>query len=133
VQVTRQKALTFILLIAISATIAYGRDYAVRRKIDGYTVDIAINQNPPIVGKNVLRVVIKDPLGQYIANAPVTVNYYMAPMPGMASMNYTVKALPRDDGYNATMDLIMTGPWNITIRTSVAEKTLRVTVPIDVR
>jgi hypothetical protein len=130
---TGQRALIFTLLIMIGTSIAYGKDYAVRRKIDGYTVDIAINQNPPIVGKNVLRVEIKDPLGNYVSDISVTVNYYMAPMPGMAPMNYTVRALPRDKGYNVTMDLIMTGPWNITIRTKLAEKPFRLTVPIDVR
>ncbi len=130
---TEQKSLILVLLIMISASLAYGRDYAVRRKIDGYTVDIAIHQNPPIVGKNVMRVEIKDPLGKYITDTPVTVNYYMPPMPGMPPMNYTLKASPDDKGYNLTMDFIMRGPWNITIRTNVAEKPLRVTVPIDVR
>lgn len=31
----------------------------------------------------------------------------------MAPMNYTVQAASKGDGYTMTMDLIMTGPWNI--------------------
>jgi len=128
-----KKSLMVILLIFLGMSIAYGRDYAVRRKIDGYTVDVSINRNPPILGKNDLRVEIKDSLGKYVLNMPVTVNYYMPPMPGMPPMNYTVQASPRGSGYGVTMDLIMTGPWNIVIKVNTAGKPLRMTVPIDVR
>ncbi|MCX5806059.1 MAG: FixH family protein [Proteobacteria bacterium] len=128
-----RKSLTVIFLFIVGMSIAYGRDYTVRRKIDGYTVDVSINRNPPIVGRNDLRVEIKDLLGKYVLNMPVTVNYYMPPMPGMPPMNYTVQASSRGSGYGATMDLIMTGPWNIVIRANTEGKPLRMTIPIDVR
>ena len=96
-------------------------------------MDIAINRNPPIVGPNGLKVEVKDPQGKFAVNLPVTVNYYMPPMPGMPPMNYTVKAEPKGTGYQMTMNLIMTGPWNIVIRVALPNKTLRITVPIDVR
>jgi hypothetical protein len=128
-----KKSLLVILLIFVGMSIAHGRDYAVRRKIDGYSVDVSINRNPPILGKNDLRIEIKDPLGKHVLNMPVTVNYYMPPMPGMPPMNYTVKAPPGGSGYGATMDLIMTGPWNIVIKVHTAGKPLRMTIPIDVR
>jgi hypothetical protein len=51
----------------------------------------------------------------------------------MAPMNYTVQASPKGDGYLVIMDLIMTGPWNIVIKTNVAGKRLAATFPIDVR
>jgi hypothetical protein len=127
------RALIVIILIMVSIPQASGRDYSVRRKVDGYTLDIAINRNPPIMGKNDVHVEIKDPLGKNVLNAPVTVNYNMPPMPGMPPMNYTVKAFPRGSGYAMTMDLIMTGPWNIVIRANVPGKELRLTFPIDVR
>jgi hypothetical protein len=111
----------------------WGGDYKVRRTVEGHTLDIALNRNPPIMGKNDIRVEIKDARGQFVTNTLVTVNYYMPPMPGMPPMNYTLKATPHGSGYTATMDFIMTGPWNIAIRTTVAEKQLRLTVPIDVR
>ncbi len=123
----------FVLLILVSAVPAYAKDFAVRRNIDGYTLDVAINQNPPILGKNDLRVEIKDSTGTYVVGAPVTVNYFMPPMPGMPPMNYTVKASSRGSGYGATMDLIMKGPWNIVVKATVGGKQLRMTVLIDVR
>jgi hypothetical protein len=117
----------------IGVSTAQGRDYSVRRKVNGHTVDISINRNPPVLAKNDLRIEIKNPAGKHVTGLAVTVNYYMPPMPGMPPMNYTVKASPRDAGYHVIMDLIMTGPWNIVIRTIIDGKPLRVTVPIDVR
>ena len=121
------------LLIGVFATSADGRDFKVRRNLQGYTISVTMKQNPPILGKNDIKVEIKDSLGKYIVDAPVTVNYFMPPMPGMPPMNYRVKASPDGSEYSAIMDFIMKGPWNIVIRTSVAGKQLRMTVLIDVR
>ena len=85
------------------------------------------------MGKNEIRIEINDVRGQFVTNNLVTVNYYMPPMPGMPPMNYTLKAVPYGSGYIATMDFIMTGPWNIVVKASTAGKQLRLTVPIDVR
>jgi hypothetical protein len=127
------KILVVFLLISITGTMAYGRDFTARKKVEGYTIEIAINRNPPIVAKNELRVEIKDPQGKPVNDLTVMVNYYMPPMPGMAPMNYTVKALPKSNEYMVIMDLIMAGPWNIVVKTSVAGKRLTATFPIDVR
>ena len=112
---------------------AWGGDYKVRRTLEGHTMDVTLKRNPPIMGKNDIRIEIKDSGGQFVINNLVTVNYYMPPMPGMPPMNYTLKAAPNGSGYMATMDFIMTGPWNIVVKTTVAGKQLRLTVPIDVR
>jgi hypothetical protein len=121
------------LLILGFVPAGYGKDFVVRRNLEGYTLNVALNRNPPILGKNDIRVEIKDSQGKNVVDAPVTINYFMPPMPGMAPMNYTLKAAPRDAGYSATMDLIMQGPWNIVIRAGVPGKQLRMTVLIDVR
>jgi hypothetical protein len=128
-----QNAVLFVLLFNIFVPIANGKDYMMRRKVDVYAVDVAINRNPPVVGKNEIRINIKDLSGKYVTDALVTVNYYMPPMQGMPPMNYTVKAPSNGLGYSTTMDLIMTGPWLIVIRAGVSGKQLRVSVPIDVR
>ncbi|OPY84250.1 MAG: hypothetical protein A4E65_00320 [Syntrophorhabdus sp. PtaU1.Bin153] len=129
----RCKILISVLLIVIPGTLAYGRDYTARKKVDGYTINMAINRNPPIVARNELRIKITDPHGKPVSDATIMVNYYMPPMPGMAPMNYTVQAAPKDDYYQVMMDLIMTGPWNIALKATVAGKRLSATFPIDVR
>lgn len=132
-RISFQRLSILVLVIISFASSAYGRDFMVKRIVEGYSMTIAINQNPPILGKNDLRIEIKDSLGKNVIDVPVTVNYFMPPMPGMAPMNYTVKAAPRSSGYAVTMDLIMRGPWNIVTRALVGGKLIRMTVLIDVR
>jgi hypothetical protein len=48
-------------------------------------------------------------------------------------MNYTVPAGSESDEYTATMDFIMTGPWNIVVKVNDGKNSWRATFPIDVR
>jgi hypothetical protein len=108
-------------------------DYRVRKNVEGLTFDIAINRNPPVLGNNEIRIQIKGPQDKPVLDAEVEVNYYMPPMPKMAPMNYTVPAPLKGNEYRATMDLIMTGPWNIVTRARIQGRSIRVVFPIDVR
>ncbi len=125
----------FVLFLLTIVFISDGQagDYRLRKKNRDYTLDIAINRNPPIMGNNTVRIKIKDAQGKYLAGAKVDVNYYMPPMPGMPPMNYTVPADSESDEYTATMDFIMTGPWNIVVKVNDGKNSWRATFPIDVR
>ena len=126
-------SVTLSLLIAVGAVVCEAGDYRVRKSVEGLTFEIAINRNPPVLGKNEIRVEIKSSEGKPIAGAEVTVNYYMPPMPRMPPMNYTVPAAASGDEYRAVMDLIMTGPWNIIVRANYGGRWVRTNFPIDVR
>ena len=121
----------FIVLLII--TVAYARDYKVRKKSGNFIVEMMIDRNPPIVDKNKITLEIKDDRGRYITDAKVIVNYYMSPMPGMPPMNYNTAAQLQGKEYKAVMDLIMAGPWNIVVKIIRAGKTSAVTFAIDVR
>ena len=121
----------FIVLLII--TVAYARDYKVRKKSGNFIVEMMIDRNPPIVDKNKITLEIKDDRGRYITDAKVIVNYYMSPMPGMPPMNYNTAAQLQGKEYKAVMDLIMAGPWNIVVKIIRAGKTFAVTFAIDVR
>jgi hypothetical protein len=125
-------ALAFLVVSAGQSPCEAG-DYRVRKKADGLVFEVSINRNPPVQGDNEIRIEIKDPQGKPVLGVEVFVNYYMPPMPRMAPMNYTVPAVPKEGEYRAVMDLIMSGPWNIVVRTRVDGKSIRVTFPIDVR
>lgn len=125
-------ALTLALFFRLGEPCEAG-DYRVRKTAEGLAFDIAINRNPPVLGDNEIRIEIKDPQGNPVLDAEVLVNYYMPPMPRMPPMNYTIPAALKGKEYRATMDLIMTGPWNIITRARVQGKWVRVTFPIDVR
>ena len=58
-----------VLIFAIAAADCEARDYKVRKK-KGFTVDIAINRNPPVLGDNTIRIKIKDPAGKFVTGAP---------------------------------------------------------------
>ena len=122
-----------VLIAVASVDAACAADYRVRRKTTEFTVEAAISRNPPVLGHNTLRIEIADRQGAPVTDAAVTVNYYMPPMPGMAPMNYTVRAPRSGRGYETVMDLIMTGPWIIVIRADTKGNVWRASFPIDVR
>ena len=122
----------FLLLFVFLETVE-ARDYRVRKKAGGYTFDIALNRNPPVLGDNDIRIHIKDAQGNPVQDVRVLVTYYMPPMSGMPPMNYTIPTQLKNKAYCATMDLIMTGPWNIVIRLRNQGKWMKIIFPIDVR
>lgn len=121
--------LTFLLITDMS----FARDYRARKKTPNYIVEMNIDRNPPIVDKNRLTLEIRDNSGNEVADAKVLVNYYMPPMPGMPPMNYKTYAKPSGRYYVVTMDLIMSGPWNIIVKITKGGKTDTARFAIDVR
>lgn len=55
------------------------RDYRLRKNVEGFTFDIAIDRNPPVLGENEISIKIKTPQGNPVLGAEVLVNYYMPP------------------------------------------------------
>jgi hypothetical protein len=121
--------LVFLLLTDMS----FARDYRARKKTQNYSVEMTIDRNPPIVAKNRLSLEIRDNSGKQLTDAKVLVNYYMPPMPGMPPMNYKIYAQPSGNEYVVTMDLIMSGPWNIVVRITRGGKTDTARFAIDAR
>ena len=77
--------------------------------------------DPPRSGKNTLEVTVLDPTGQPVADAAVTVVFYMAPMPtmNMPAMQ-TDAALPHqgDGVYRGEGQVTMAGRWDVTVQVS---------------
>ncbi len=131
---SRAIAVALVLLSAFfQAPAVDAGDYRVRKSADGLTFDIAIDRNPPVQGKNGIRLSVKDAEGKPAPVAEVTVNYFMPPMPNMPPMNYTVPAGQDGSEYRAVMDLVMAGPWTIVVRARGDARWTRVSFPIDVR
>jgi hypothetical protein len=126
-----QVVLLFLIIFFTPAL--HGKEFAVKKNIDGYTLDVILSQNPPAAGRNDVRVEIRDSQGRPVVDTPVTVNYFMPPMRDMPPMNYTVKTQPHGSGYKATMDFIMKGPWNIVVKANIGAKQFRVAIVVDVR
>jgi len=113
--------------------VAYGKELEVKKKAGQYDVEITMDKNPPVVGDNNIEIEIKDPSGQYVTDAKVTVEYSMPAMPGMPPMNYKEEAAPKGNEYKAKLNLSMSGSWNIAVKIRRAEKTETVKFNVDAK
>lgn len=109
----------------------YAKDYEVKKKAGDYDVEIKIDRNPPVVGKNNMEIEIKDKSGKYITDAKVVIEYGMPAMPGMPAMDYKTDAELKGEEYKATMDISMSGSWNIAVKITRGDKTSKAKFSID--
>lgn len=120
-----------IIAVLLLVPVAYAKDYEVTKKAGDFDVHVQIDKNPPVVGDNNVTVEIKDAAGKHVVDASVKVYYSMPAMPGMPPMNYKTDAKLKGDEYTATMNLSMSGPWNIAIKIKKDGKTDTVKFNID--
>lgn len=127
----RQTALVVIalLLTAVVATAAG----AVTKKAGDYTVDVTMDKNLPIVGKNGVEVGVKDKTGKSVTDAKVTVEYSMPAMPGMPAVSYKSDAELKGQTYRAVISPSMAGSWNVAIKVTRGGKTDTARLTIDVK
>ena len=121
-----------IALMFIITGVAVAKDYEVKKKAGDLDVVVAIDKNPPAVGKNNMTINIKDPAGKSVTDATVKVEYSMPAMPGMPAMNYKADAEVKDGTYAATLDFSMAGSWNVTIKITRDGKTSKLKFSLDV-
>jgi RND family efflux transporter MFP subunit len=82
-------------------------------------VELTTDPDPPHKGSNIVRVKLTRQDGQPVADASMTVTFYMAAMPamGMAAMKTVVNASDKGGGiYEGRGDLSSGGTWQVTIR-----------------
>ncbi|MFA5353033.1 MAG: FixH family protein [Thermodesulfovibrionales bacterium] len=120
-----------VLVLLFSFGVVYAAGLEMTKKAGEYTVEVKIDRNPPVVGKNTLDIGIKGSEGKYVTDADVAVDYSMPAMPGMPPMNYKTKTSLNGDRYRATMDLSMAGPWNIAVKVKKGGKTSTARFSID--
>jgi hypothetical protein len=118
------KKLTVILLLMFVVTgVAFAKNYEANKKAGDYDVTMIIDKNPPVVGDNVVAVTVKDKEGKVVSDAKVVIDYSMPAMPGMPAMNYKTDAKLTGNDYKATMNLSMSGAWNIAIKITRSSQT----------
>lgn len=128
-----KRLVLFTLILLLIAGIVYAKDYEIKKKAGEYDVEVKIDKNPPVVGNNNIEIEIKDAAGKYVTDAKVKVEYSMPAMPGMPPMNYKTDAEIKGEKYKATMNLSMSGPWNIAIKITHANKITTLKFNVDVR
>jgi len=127
-----KKFTTVILILLLAVGFVYAKDYEITKKAGDYTVQLKIDKNPPIVGKNKMEILLKDAAGKDVTDAAVAVDYGMPPMPGMHAMNYKAKTELTGSRYLATLNFSMSGPWFINVKITRAGKSQLVKFNVDI-
>lgn len=118
----------FLLLIGV----AYAAN-TITKKAGDYTVEVAMDKNPPVTGKNNVEISVKDKTGKAVTDAKVAVEYSMPAMQGMPAMNYKSNAELKGETYRAVISPSMAGSWNVAVRVAHAGKTDTARLTIDVK
>lgn len=126
-----KKTAVFVMLFFLIASMAYSKNYEVKKKAGQYNVEVKIDRNPPVVGDNNVSIEIKDMSGKYVVDAKIRLEYSMPAMPGMPAMNYKEDAALSGSTYKAVMNLPMAGAWNIEVKIKKDGKTNTVKFNVD--
>ncbi len=127
------RTLTIVItMLLLVVGVVYAAN-TITKKAGDYTVELTIDKNPPITGKNNVDIVLKDKAGKAVADAKVLVEYSMPAMPGMPAMNYKSNAELKGDKYNAVIEPSMAGSWNVAVKISRGGKTETAKLTIDVK
>ena len=122
-----------MLIFLIGVTLGCAKGYEVTKNSESYQVSITIDKNPPVAGENHMTIMLKDSSGKTVTDAAVKVEYTMPAMPGMPAMNYSADAPLQGTGYKTTINLSMSGAWNIAVKITRQDKTEMVNVNVDAR
>ena len=128
-----KKFIAFAVVVALTAGVAYARDYEVKKKAGEFDVVVTIDKNPPVTGDNNVTVSVKDAGGKVVKDAKVIVDYSMPAMPGMPAMNYKADAMAKGEEYKAVMNLSMAGSWNIVVKISAGGKSGSMKFTVDAK
>ena len=122
-----------LLILLMIVSVAYARDYEVKKKAGDLNVTIRLDKNPPVVGINNVEISITDASGKAITDARVTFGYSMPAMPGMPPMSYKIDAVLAGNIYKARVNYSMAGSWNNELKITRGDKTQSTRFTIDAR
>lgn len=122
-----------MMILFLAAGFAFAKDFSLEKKAGDYTVNFALDKNPPVTGNNNMTISIKDAKGAAVTDATVAVDYGMPAMPGMPAMNYKAKTELKKNLYTGALNFSMSGAWSVNIKITKASKVQTVKLNVDVR
>jgi hypothetical protein len=129
----RRIALLFSLIFFIGVIFGCAKGYEITKPVGEYNVTITLDKNPPVAGENQMTIMLKDSSDKAVTDATVKVEYTMPAMPGMPAMHYTAEPMVRGTAYHTTLNLSMSGAWNIAVKITRHDKTELVNFNVDAR
>ncbi len=129
----RVKTAAFLAILFFLSGIAMAGEYQVAKKVDDLDVAISLDKNPPVAGKNMMTIAVKDNAGKPVTDVKIRVDYGMPAMPGMPAMNYKSDAAGSGATFTAPIDFSMSGAWNVAVKILREGKTSTVKFNVDAR
>ena len=102
-------------VLALSLLAGCSREYVHQKTEDGMNITLKALRYPLSTGDNALSASIADSSGKPVGDAAVAVRYYLAPLPGMASLDYSATTQAKDGGYAFTANIPMGGEWKVDV------------------
>ncbi|HEX9022039.1 MAG TPA: FixH family protein [Nitrospirota bacterium] len=104
---------TSVLIAVTAAAALFGcaKSYESQKSADDLKITLSVERYPLVKGDNALAVKVSDSFGNPVADATVTVRYFMPPMPGMAPMDYNTQAMLKGGVYVFSANIPMEGGW----------------------
>ena len=127
-----KRLIVALLMVVLMGGLAVAKEYEVIKKAGPFDVVVSIDRNPPVVGDNNIAVEVKES-GKAVTDAKVTVAYSMPAMPGMPAMNYKSDTELKGSVYKGTINLSMSGAWNVSVKIKKNGKTSTAKFSVDSR
>lgn len=129
----KMKKLLFltVAMLIIAAGAVYANGFEINQKTGDYNIEVRFDKNPPSTGNNGVEIAVRDAAGASVTDAKVMVIYSMPAMPGMPAMTYKTTALLSGAKYAATLNLSMSGSWNVAVKIAKAGKISTVKFNVD--
>lgn len=108
-----KKIMMLFMGLALVAGPVYGKELATFKGAGDVMIKVSLLNDPPVVGKNKVKIEVMDADGKRVTDAKVRVYYSMVPMKGMTPMEYKARAKLDGDGYIASLDIMMKGRWEM--------------------
>ncbi|MHB8111508.1 MAG: FixH family protein [Syntrophorhabdaceae bacterium] len=124
---------TIVLIMLLTVSVAYAKDYEVNKKAGDLNVTIRIDKNPPVAGPNNVEIGITDASGKAVTDAKVIFGYSMPAMPGMPAANYKSEAVLSGNIYKVRVNYSMSGSWNNEIKITRGGKAVSTRFTIDAK
>lgn len=97
------------MVLAVSVGMSWA--YESQKTKAGLTITLSVGSYPLVKSDNDLSVKVTDKTGKAVADAKVTVRFFMPPMPGMAPMSSKPEVVLKGETYRFIANPAMEGTW----------------------
>ncbi len=124
-------ALLMVILL-LSASMAYAKSYEVNKKVGGYNVMMKIDRNPPVAGDNNVSIEVTDAVTHCACNANIGIEYSRPAMQGKPAQYYKAETRLKRGRHTGKITLTLPGAWNIAVKITTGDKTWTTNFVVDV-